>query len=344
MKILAVGDPHFKLEYPYADLIKDGRRDERAEVLRTIHEAAKDCDAVVLMGDNLDKRHNHSTVVKAFMDFVSGFGERQRDVIIITGNHETYEGDKTALDFMSGIDSKWSRWFTITPRNMMLAQGPFATLGFVPFMTPAAMEAETPQEASELLMQEIEKHTYDVLFVHHMVSDTFNTEGVNEIVLDRARMEAVARLVVAGHIHGQTEVGRTVLTGNIFSHEVGDLEKSILKVDTKDGTYTRIPLPVRPIVKVENPLSDELDELPENAIVKVVLTQKDLDVAAIKKDLERFDAHVLVENYPDERTRLHVDEGQTLDLSIPALLTLYAEAKKKDSERLKKAFAIVSET
>ena len=92
-----------------------------------------------------------------------------------------------------------------------------------------------------------------------------------------------------------------------------------------------------------NPSIKQLDELPENAIVKVVLTEKDQDIEMIKAKLMWFDAHILVENYPDERTRLHVDEGQTLDLSIPALLDLYAKAKSKDPERLHKAFALVSE-
>ena len=125
---------------------------------------------------------------------------------------------------------------------------------------------------------------------------------------------------------------------------MGETEKFVWKIDTKDGTYERISLPVRPIYKIFDPHSQELDTLPANAIVKVILTEKDLNVDAIKKALERFDAHILVESYPNERTRMHVEEGQTLDLSIDSLLDLYAKAKGKDAGRLKKALKIVTET
>jgi len=342
MKILAVGDLHFKLEYPYGDLIEDGRRGERENVLQTIHRAAQDCGAVVLTGDNLDKRHNNSTVIREFVEFLDGFGDK--DVYIISGNHETYEGDKTALDFLIGVKHYWH---VITPRS-----GPFypaiPSLCFVPYMTNSSLGVSSKEEAREKLMSTIEEislgNKYDVIFLHHMISGTFSEDRVEEFVLPRERLEKVAKLVVAGHIHEAKSIGRTLMTGNIFTHNTGDHEKSVWKIDSEAGTYEKIPLPVRPIYKVFNSKVDELDVLPSNAIVKVVLTDKDVDVEATRLALKRFDANILVENYPDERTRIHVEEGQTLDLSIPALLDLYAQSKKKDPARLQEAFALVSST
>lgn len=341
MKILCVGDPHFKLELPYGDLIADGRRAERASALRTIQDAATDCDTVVMMGDNLDKRHNNSSVIKEFVEFLDGFGDK--DIYIMSGNHETYEGNKTALDFLVGVKHNWH---VITPTTGIFSKN---GLGFVPYFTNASLHVSTTEEATELLMKMIESERliiegtkqYDAMFVHHMISDLNPND--TEIVLPRTRLEAVAHLVVAGHIHNYVIKGRTILTGNIFSHEVGDLSKSVLKIDTEDDTYSQVDLPIRPIYKVINPRMKDLDRLPGNAIVKVILTERGQDVEKIKEKLSTFDAHILVENYPDERTRLHVDEGQVLDLSIPALLDLYAKSKKKDPERLHKAFKIVTE-
>jgi hypothetical protein len=336
MKILAVGDPHFMFDYPYASRIPDRRRAERASVLKTIHEEAKSCDAVCLLGDNLDKRHNHSSAVKELMVFLDGFGDK--DVYIISGNHETYEGDKTALDFLVGVKRNWH---IITPKTGVFRRN---GLGFVPFMTNSSLGVNSKEGATEKLTQLIEEHKYNVLFVHHMVSGTSGFEDANEIVLPRERLEAVAHLVVAGHIHEESVKGRTILTGNIFTHDVGQTERSVLKINTEDDTYSRIALPVRPIYKLFNPKVSELDVLPANSIIRTIITDKAVDVESTKAALSRFDASIFVEQYPNERERLHVDKGQTLDLSIPALIDMYAKAKKKNPERLKKAFALVNST
>jgi hypothetical protein len=343
MKILAVGDPHFMFDYPYANRIPDRRRAERALVLSTIHRESKDCDAVVLMGDNLDKRHNHSSAIKEFVEFLHGFGDKR--IHIISGNHETFEGNKTALDFLIGINPWWSVY---TPAGFEAGVSHFVTpnyqIGLIPYMTNSSLGASSKEEARDKLMLAIEKYKYDVLFVHHMVSGTTGFEGANEIVLPRERLEAVATLVVAGHIHEEAVKGRTILTGNIFTHDVGQTERSILKIDTEDDTYSRIALPVRPIYKLFNPTIEALDALPANSIIRTILTDKGQDVEAIKESLKRFDASLFVEQYPNERERLHVDKGQTLDLSIPALIDMYAKAKKKNPERLKKAFVLVNES
>lgn len=336
MKILAVGDSHFMFDYPYASRIPDRRRSERAAVLSTIHDAAKGCDVVVLMGDNLDKRHNHSSAIKEFMVFLDGFGDK--DVYIISGNHETYDGDSTALDFLVGVKHNWH---IITPKTGVFRRN---GLGFVPYMTNSSLEVNSKEEASEKLTKLIEEKKYEVLFVHHIVSGTTGFEDANEIILPRERLEAAARVVVAGHIHQETMKGRTFLTGSIFTHDVGETERSVLRIDTEDDIYSRIPLPVRSIYKLFNPTKAALDLLPSNSIIRTILTEKGQDVESIKEALQRFDASIFVEQYPNERERLHADKGQTLDLSIPALIDMYAKAKKKDPERLKKAFVLVNES
>jgi len=337
MKLCIIGDPHFKSEYPYSELIKDGRKEERFNVESEIYKASQDCDSIILLGDSLDKRHNHSTVIKEFIEFLDGFGDK--DVYILSGNHETYEGNKTAIDFLKGVRRNW---IVITPTDGVFYDKQ-TKLGFVPYFTNAALGVSTKEEASENLMKMIEEHSYDAIFAHHMISETFNTDGVNEIVLDKNRLEAVSKLVVAGHIHSPRVHGRTLLTGSIFSHETGDHTKSVWSIDTEEGTFTEIPLPIRPIFKATNPTTEELDLLPERSIVKATLTEKGQDIEKIKIKLMSFDGHILVENYPDERKRMHVEKGQTIDLSIPALLVEYAKAKNKDPERLRQAFKIVSE-
>ncbi len=348
MKILAVGDPHFKLELPYGELISDGRRAEHDAVLEAIHEAAKDCDAVVLLGDCFDKRHNHSTVIKEFIDFVNEFRNKSvtdhnyfdKPIVILSGNHETYEGDKTSIDFMVGMNPQI---FIVTPQNLMLAKGPLATLGFIPYMTNASLGVSSTEEATEKLICMIEEHKYNVLFTHHAIEGAGASPYFNEIVLPKERLEKVAKLVVAGHLHKPAVFGKTIVTGNIFTSDVGEGKRYVWKIDTKDGSYEEIELPTRPIFKVTDPTEQELDGLSKNSIIKVILTQEGQDLDKLKKKLSEFDAHLLIENYPNERHRLHIDSNQTLDLSVESLLELYAKAKNEDPERLKAAFAILKE-
>lgn len=362
MKILVLGDPHFKLDLPYADRIADRRKEERAESLRFIHEQAKDCDAVVLMGDNLDKRHNHSSVIKEFVDFLDGFGEQQ--LFIISGNHETYEGTKTAIDFLKGARKNW---MVITPVHDRYGQAPFTyvykgvPLGFVPYMTRTALGVTSDEEGAELIAARLEETgPHAVVFTHHAISGTKSLGGMTdlfgEIILPRERIEKSTKLLVGGHIHQPSVVGRTIVTGSLLTQDMGETEKSIWKLDFDsmddpgEIRYTQIPLPVRPIHKVvfskgtTEEAVEALHALDRTSIVKVINQVKTVDVDTLKEVLREFDGHVLVEDYPSERKRLNVDEKQKLDLSVDSLLDLYAQARNKDPERLKEAFALIKES
>lgn len=348
MKILVVGDPHFRLDEPYADHIKDRRKAERAGVLRTIHEAAEDCDAVVLMGDNLDKRHNHSSVLKEFTDFLEGFGGK--DIFILSGNHETYEGNKTALDFLIG---KKERWIVLTPAETVHFLDYNGTnLAFIPYQTRAALGTKTDEEGIEKIASYMEENgEQDIIFAHHGISGTkalgAMTDLFSEVILPKERLEKITRLLVGGHIHQPSAEGKTIVTGSISTQEMGEVEKCVWKIDTKDFSYAKIPLPVRPIYKLEvndGKYLSGLDMLNKSSIIKVINRDKSTDVEALKEKLSEFDAWIFLEDYPDERKKLNVDEKKTLDMSIGSLLTLYAEARKKDPERLHKALGIVQES
>ena len=94
MKICIVGDQHFRYQLPYASSFKDGRRAEWEGVKEEIYKTADKCDAVVLLGDNLNTRHNHSSVNREFVDFLVRLGLGNKPVYIISGNHETFQSSK----------------------------------------------------------------------------------------------------------------------------------------------------------------------------------------------------------------------------------------------------------
>ena len=138
MRILICGDQHWRNELPYGPVISDGRRAEWDAGITEIHKAGEPCDAVVLLGDNFNARHNHSSVIRRFVEFLKGFGNKQ--VHIVAGNHERY-GTETALDFLQTLtDKTWGyrNWFVYTaPTSTVVAGVPTF---FIPYMTPHMME------------------------------------------------------------------------------------------------------------------------------------------------------------------------------------------------------------
>ena len=332
MKILVVGDQHFKYELSYASSFANGRRDEWESVKKTIHDEAKSCDAVVLMGDNFNARHNHSSVIREFVDFLNGFGDKE--VHILVGNHERY-GTSTALDFLKSV--KQNNWFIYTEPKQTAVAGQLAMM--VPFMTPALLGVETKEEGAQAIINMFPKEAWPLAFIHHGVTESkvygMPIDFFNEIVLPKKELEKHFSHVFAGHIHAKQNIFPSIyLTGNIFTSEVGEHEKSIWTYEsdgTIDVTIKEIPLPVRGIYKVE--WSADPDKIfggiPQNSIVKCYVTTRGTDLDLVRKTLERFDTSVVIEQYPNERSKTHFEEGG-LDLSIDSLLKLYSEAKGLD--------------
>ena len=114
MKICIVGDPHFRFQLPYSTALEDGRRSEWEAVKDKIVETAEKCDAVILMGDCFNSKHNHSTVNTEFVNFLHRFGNKE--IYILAGNHERY-GHQTGLDFIK--EMKNPLWHVFTEEHVI---------------------------------------------------------------------------------------------------------------------------------------------------------------------------------------------------------------------------------
>jgi len=337
MKVLIVGDQHFRLELPYSAAFKDGRRGEWEKVLKTIHKTAKDCEAVVLMGDNMNTRVNHPTVIRQFIGFLKGFGEK--DVHILVGNHERY-GESTALDFLEKID--FPTWHVYTEiKNDVDLCGKKAT--FAPYLTPAMVEAEDEESGSHEALTRLTGG--DLLFAHQGITGA-KTSGTivdlfKEIVFSKAALEKKYERIFTGHIHTSQRLSdKTLLTGSIQTMEVGEHGKSVWVLDTKNMSVEEVPLPVRGIYHFENPDIENMKAPPKDSIVKVTITKKEIDVEDVRKWLKKFDAGIVVEKYPKEREKVHFEEG-ALDLSIDNLLKVFAETRGVEYNELKDALRLL---
>lgn len=340
MKILIVGDQHFKLDLPYSSYFEDRRRSEWNDVKNKIHEVAKGCDAVVLLGDNLNSRHNNSAVIDEFVGFLKGFGEKQ--LHILAGNHERF-GDKTAIDFLKKVGvASWEIHTEPTLAPIVAGNTPKGM--FVPYLTPAMVGAKDKDEGVTMALGELK--TADVAFFHQGITGS-SVHGqlvdlFNEIVLPAEHLELLYERIFTGHIHGSQELSeKTTLTGSMFTAEVGEEKKYVFVYDTDTKLTEKIELPERGIYKVTLPGDIlKMEKIPKNSIVKCYITDRQVNVDEVKRSLQRFDAHVIIESYPNQRTKVHFEDG-SMDLSLDNILKIYSEAKTIDHESLRRGFDLI---
>jgi DNA repair exonuclease SbcCD nuclease subunit len=351
MRILVIGDQHFRYELPYASAFEDGRRGEWEAVKRKIIDTAETCDAVVLLGDNFNSKHNHSSVIKEFVGFLNEFGDKE--VHILAGNHERY-GTSTALDFLKGV--KKPNWKIYTEPTGANVGGASAMM--IPFMTPALLGKETKEEGVQAIIDKFPKDVkFHLAFAHHGVSGA-TVHGMpidlfNEIILPGKIMESKFHHTFAGHIHEKSSPSdKITMTGNIFTNEMGEHGKSVWVWEKNqnfpDGSdepeismsIEEIPLPVRGIYKTVWEELNDADNIPKNSIVKCYVTNRETDLSIVRTMLSTFDASMIIEQYPNERSKMHFDDG-TLDLSVENLLKEYAEAKGLSHDDLKEGFELI---
>ena len=334
-----VGDLHLKEKLGYADLIEGGRKEEEEEVLNAIVEELEDCDEIVLLGDNFNAKNNTSEVIKRFVSFLGKFKDKK--LYILAGNHEKHADGRTAIDFLKEVEEK--NWEIITDGIYN-----YGNITFLPYMTKPELEADNDAEGTKKLMSMLKEAGGDVLFMHHAISDSMAgvvmTNLFNEPVLPKTGLEKLFKITMGGHIHmPQVLPGDKIyIAGSIFNNAVGEAQKYVWKVDKEALTVSQHKIPGRGIYKLENPTAEELNVIPSDSIVKVIINDKKLKetVPSIKISLQAFDASVVLEQYQNERKKLHFEEGM-LDLGVEKLLDIYAKERKVDRKKLKVAWDLI---
>ncbi len=338
MKILIIGDTHFKDNLGYADHISDRREGEKKEILDFLVSQSNDCDHIVFLGDFFNSKNNSSEVNRQAVELIERFGNKE--VYIIAGNHEKKGDGSTAIDFLKEVKkSNWHIYTKITKEKI----GTLNTT-FLPYMLNSEVSADNSSDAAKNIMKQLEGG--DLIFLHHAVTgSTTGSSGISVgpdwgIALSQKELEEKYTLIVGGHIHKPQAYGKVLITGNLFTTEVGEIERFVFKLD-EELNIEKIKVPAREIHKLVNPTKEILVGIPHNSIVKVVLTDKNINVDHIKSFLEVFDASLLIEDYPNERVKAHVDEG-AFDFSIESLLELYSKAKKVDYQKLINGLHIIN--
>lgn len=333
-----IGDLHLKENLGYADYVKDRRIPEAKEVLDFIVKSFSDCDSVVFMGDQLHSRSSSPHVIKEFVNFLERF--EGKEVYVLAGNHEKFGDGRSAMDFLKEITNK--RWTIVT--NAVFVKNDMV---LCPYFTKAELETTDNKKATEKIMKMLSPN--NILFTHHAISDTLSAAGIDtnifpEPVLPKTKLEKIYKMVIAGHIHTPQAKGRTIITGSIFTSQIGDIQKYIWKLDEKTLKVEQIKLPCREIHQVKDPKDEELAKIKKNSIVKAIITKKlsAPKLGELKDKLKKFDAFLLLEQVPHERKKLHFGEGESLlEFDVDKLLEVYAKEKQVDINKLRHGFELI---
>ena len=338
-KILCIGDMHLKPVLSYSEYIQDGRQAEYKAVLDKIIEASADCQQVVVGGDCLDVKNPPANVIKNFTEFLERFGN-DKELFIMSGNHDRSASGESAIDYLREIKDK--NWHIITTEVLY-----HNDMVFCPYFYRQELGVENFEQATKIVMDML-TNTGDTkrryLFAHLAISDSLTNSGQStnlfpEVVLKKSQLEKHYEKIFGFHIHKPQENGKTIITGNVFTSEAGDDKKYVFKLDKETGKVEWIPLPCRPIFNFKNPtLKSILETSDKHAIVKCTFTEKsETPIEKFKEELKRFDAYILVENYPSERKKVDM-EGATMEFDILSLLQAYSREKNVDFAKLKAAW------
>lgn len=343
-----IGDMHLKEVLSYGEYIGDRREQEKQAILTQIIEELSDCRYIVFMGDQLNAKNNPSEVLREFVKFIEAFGERE--IYLLAGNHEKWGDGKSAIDFLKEV--KKSNWHIITDQCTQYTLGSLKA-SFCPYFSKVELDSKDDQEATNKLMSMLKKQAEsELLFTHHAISDTLTNTDIStnlfrEIVLPKTELEQSFKLVIGGHIHRPQQHKKTIVAGSIFNNEIGEDGKKIWKISLPSLAVQSIQLFGRKIVKIENDFSAIWD-LPRNSIVKIILTDPALkdkipDIKeAASKHLGQDGAWLLVEHFPNQRTKIIATEDLT-DVSLEKMIEIYAKHKKIDTAQLQLGLELIKE-
>lgn len=350
-RIGVIGDLHIKNFLGYSDCVPDKRTPEVDSVLQQIIDTFKEHDLIVLLGDNLNQRLNSAYAEKVFVRFIESFESKK--LVILSGNHERLGDGTTALDFLKELKKDW-KICTSWPEYERIQNGQHdIRLSFVPYMTRLDTGCETDQEAAQAIVNRLQPQS-DVVFAHHAIShDTLNGQLVdlfNEPVLSSDELFKKTDTVVIGHIHDKelsSKNGHTFLrAGSIFNDIVNETEKSIWTIQFDDNNHKEIiehRLKQRGIHKLINPSIEKVLSIDPYSIVKVIVTDRTVDLPGIKEALKRIDGSVLVESYESDREQIHGTIDEVKDYSVEEMLKMYAKAKQIDPELLIRGYELIKD-
>lgn len=356
MKLIHLSDLHIGKRVNEVSMIE-----EQAYILNRILDAidAEQPGAVLIAGDVYDKSVPSAEAVTLFDDFLCRLAEKEQQVFIISGNHDSAErlafGGRLLGD--KGIHLSPVYNGNITPVTLTDDHGEIR-FWLLPFLKPAHVKRFYPDEGIESYTDAcrvaIEKMGIDasernVILVHQFVtsSSTCDSEEISVGGTDNVDAEVFADFdyVALGHIHGPQNIGSERLrycgTPLKYSFSEAKHQKSITVVELgKKGSFALRTVPLTPLHDMRE-IRGSYDEITaksyyENTAVEdylhITLTDEE-DVPEAMARLRVIYPNLMKLTYDNTRTRSNAVIDGAVDVQRKSPLQLFGELYEQQNNQ-----------
>jgi len=356
MKLIHLSDLHIGKRVNEVSMLQ-----EQEYILNRILEAIAEeqPEAVLISGDVYDKSVPSAEAVTLFDDFLCRLAQQQRQVFIISGNHDSSERLAFGGRLMAGRGIHLSPVYdgSIAPITLTDGHGD-VHFWLLPFLKPAHVKRFYPEAGIESYTDAcrvaIENMNMDakqrnVLLVHQFVtgSATCDSEEISVGGTDNVDASIFADFdyVALGHIHGPQNIGSEKIrycgTPLKYSFSESTHQKSITVVELGEkGTFALRTIPLTPLHDMRE-IRGSYDEVTaksfyENTAVEdylhITLTDEE-DVPEAMARLRVIYPNLMKLTYDNTRTRSSAVIDGAVDVQKKSPLQLFGELYQQQNNQ-----------
>jgi len=356
MKLIHLSDLHIGKRVNEVSMIE-----EQEYILNQIMEAidAQQPDAVLISGDVYDKSVPSAEAVTLFDSFLYDLAERKRQVLIISGNHDSPERLAFGGRLMEhkGIHLSPVYDGNIAPVTLTDSYGE-VRFWLLPFLKPAHVKRFYPDETIESYTDAcriaVEKMNIDtakrnVLLAHQFVTGSSACDSEEITVGGTDNVDASVfegfDYVALGHIHGPQNIGggrmRYFGTPLKYSFSEARHQKSITVVELAEkGDFQWYTIPLTPLHDMRE-IRGSYDEVTakafyENTAVEdylhITLTDEE-DVPEAMARLRVIYPNLMKLDYDNTRTRTNLIIEGAADVQRKSPLQLFGELYEQQNNQ-----------
>ena len=330
MKFLHISDLHIGKRVNEFSMIEDQKY-----ILEQILSIAKRerADAVIIAGDMYDKPIPSAEAVQLFDHFLTELAGQNKQVFVISGNHDSPERIAFGAQLMSGRGVYVSPVYDGTAAKISLTDAYGELFVYLlPFIKPASVRhalekelkenlPESYQEAVELAVgrMDIDREKRNILAAHQFVTGAGRCESEEVIVggLDNVDAEVFEAFdyVALGHIHSPQWIGRETVrycgTPLKYSFSEANQKKTVTVVELKEKGQTEFyTIPLEPLhdmrilkgTYLEVTAKTFYQDMDKEDYVKVILTDEE-DIPDGLQKLRIIYPNLMRLEYDNSRTR-----------------------------------------
>lgn len=275
MKIITIGDPHFKVDnIPEVELFVD-------KLLELCE--AESPDLIVCLGDIL---HTHERVHVTPLNKAYDFIKKLRDVAptyVLVGNHDYIQNQQflTTNHWMNGMKD----WEGVTiVDNVITATLSDVVLTFVPYVPPGRF-------IEALDSGDYDWKSSDIIFAHQ---EFYGCKMGAILSVEGDKWDDSYPQVISGHVHSKQTIGKNIYyTGSAMQNAFGESEENIIAVvevypgDLRPIREVDLGLPRKKIVYTDMEAIDKV-KVGENADKLKITVSGNFDEFKAFKKSEKY--------------------------------------------------------